>query len=86
MTNRTILDSDLKEILSKVEGRYHVRLPRRVLMVDYGEHNDLYIRFKHAEKPTGEPSKDGLVVFFYEERGGRPVAVEVLDLGQLLEE
>ncbi len=85
MTSRTtILDLDLRKILSKLEQRYKVKLPRTVLAVDYGEHNDLYLRFRHVEKPVGEPSKDGLAVFFYEDHGDQAVAVEILDLGQPL--
>jgi hypothetical protein len=86
MTSKTtILDLDLRKILSRVEQRYEVTLPRTVQAVDYGEHDDLYIRFRHAEKPVGEPSKDGLAVFFYEEHGGQTVAIEILDLSRLLQ-
>ena len=86
MTSRTtILDLDLRKILSIVEQRYKVKLPRSVLAVDYGEHNDLYIRFRHVEKPVGEPSKDGLVVFFYEDHGNQMVSVEILYLTELME-
>jgi len=60
MTSRTILDLDLRKILSKVERKYKVKLPRGVLAVDYGERNDFYIRFKHVEKPVGETTEDGL--------------------------
>ena len=81
--SRTILDLDLKKILSKVESRYGVSVPREVLAVDYGERGDLYIRFKHVEKPVGAPTDDGLAVFFYEEEGTRPVAVEIMDLNRL---
>ena len=83
--SRTILDLDLKMILSKVESRYGVSLPRGVLAVDYGERGDLYIRFKHVEKPVGEPTDDGLAVLFYEEDGTRPVAVETMDLDRLMQ-
>jgi hypothetical protein len=86
MTSRTtILDLDLRKILSKLEQRYEVKLPRTVLAVDYGEHNDLYIRFRHVERPVGEPSNDGLVVFFYEDHGDHAVAVEILELSQLFQ-
>jgi hypothetical protein len=86
MTSRTtILDLDLRKILSKLEQRYKVKLPRTVLAVDYGEHDDLYLRFRHVEKPVGEPSEDGFAVFFYEDHGDQVVAVEILDLSQLLQ-
>ena len=87
MTSRTILDLDLKKILSKREKRYKIRLPRNVLAVDYGERGDLYIRFRHIERPVGEPTKDGLAVLFYDEESyDQAVAVEVLDLTRLMRE
>jgi hypothetical protein len=93
MTSRTILDLDLKKILSKIEKKYRVKLSRNVQAVDYGSERrsggDLYIRFRHVEKPVGEPTEDGLVVLFYDERedhgsGDQAVAVEVLDLNRLM--
>ena len=81
----SILDLDLKKILSKVESRHGVAFPREVLAVDYGERGDLSIGFKHVEKPVGEPTDDGLAVFFYEEDGNRPVAVEIMDLDRILQ-
>ncbi len=86
MTSRTILDLDLRKILSRLERRYRIKLPRNVQAVDYGERaGDLYIRFRHIERPVGEPTEDGLAVFFYEENGGnQAVAVEVLDLTRLM--
>lgn len=84
MTSRTILDLDLKKVLSKLELRYKLKLPRVVLAVDYGERGDLYIRFKHVDRPVGEPAEDGLAILFYEDGSDRPVAVEILDLRPFL--
>jgi hypothetical protein len=56
-----------------------VKLPKNVIALDYGTKGDLYIRFKHADNPVGEPMKDGLAIFFYE-NGRRIVAVEIMDL------
>ena len=78
---RTILDIDLKKVIKKVENRYKVKLPRKVIAVDYAEDGDLYIRFKHVEKPIGEPSNDSNVIFFYS-NGGGIVALEIRDLKQ----
>lgn len=86
MTSRTILDLDLRKILSRIEQAYGVRLPKGVLAVDYGERNDLYIRFRHVEKPVGEPTDDGLLIFFYDDHGGGAVGVEILDLSRLLQD
>ena len=56
-----------------------MNLPRKVVAVDFGSRGDLYVRFKHAPKPVGEVTEDGLAVFFYEDGDG-PVAVELLDI------
>jgi len=75
----------LRRILARVEERYHVKLPRTVLAVDYGDRGDLYLRFKHVKKPIGEPNEDGLVIFFYEGNRSTIVAVEILDLAELVQ-
>jgi len=69
-----------------VERKYKVKLPKGVLAVDYGERNDLYIRFRHVEKPLGEPTEDGLLIFFYDNHGDGAVGVEILDLSLLMHE
>jgi hypothetical protein len=51
-------------------------------MVDYGERDDLYIRFKHAQNPLGRESDDSRVVFFYDD--GRIVGLEILHLEYFL--
>ncbi len=68
----------MKSILKKIESRYKVRLPKKVVMVDYGERDDLYIRFKIVRKPIGEPSDDSRVIFFYDD--GKIVGLEILHL------
>lgn len=78
----TLLDLDISGILEKVEKQYNVRLPRRVIALDYGTKGDLYIRFEFVDKPIGEPSEDGLVIFFYKEGDGI-VAVEIMDVTKL---
>ena len=80
---KTILDIDLKKVIKKVENRYKVKLPRKVIAVDYSEEGDLYIRFKHVEKPIGEPSNDFNVIFFYG-NGNGIVALEIRDLKQFV--
>ena len=55
-----------------------VTLSRKVVAVDFGSKGDLYVRFKDASRPVGEPSDDGFVVFFYDD-GGSPVGLEMLD-------
>ncbi|MEM2759761.1 MAG: hypothetical protein QXU32_07810 [Nitrososphaerales archaeon] len=43
----------------------------------------MYIRFKHVDKPIGEPSKDSNVIFFYS-NGNDIVALEIRDLRQFI--
>jgi len=62
---------------------YHIKLPRKVITLDYGKRGDLYIRFKYVEKPIGEPTKDGLVIFFYEDSRDI-IAVEILDVKEIV--
>jgi len=75
----TILELDLRKILAQVQAKYGVKLPRKVVAVDFGPKGDLYVRFKHASKPIGDATNDGLVVFFYED-GDSLVALELLDI------
>ncbi len=49
-----------------------------MLGVDFNPEGDLYVRFKHVDKPVGEASKDGLGVFYYED--GDAIVIELLDL------
>ncbi|MCP8313493.1 MAG: hypothetical protein H3Z53_03860 [archaeon] len=73
---------NIKKILSRIEERYHIKLPRRVIALDYGKRGDLYIRFKYVEKPVGEPTKDGLAILFYEDKD--IVGVEILHLKEMV--
>jgi hypothetical protein len=65
--------------LAKVEAKYGVKLPRKVVAVDFGSRGDLYVRFKHVAKPIGEATNDGLAVFFYDDGRSR-VGLELLDV------
>ncbi|XES76357.1 MAG: DUF2283 domain-containing protein [Candidatus Bathyarchaeia archaeon] len=60
-----------------------MKLPRRVITIDYGEDvGDLYIRFKTAKDTEGETTTDGKVIVHYDKQG-KVAAVEILDLSQL---
>ena len=83
MIPETILDLDVSGILEKIEKRYRLRLPRKVVALDYGRKGDLYIRFEHVDNPIGEPTEDGLVIFFYKGDSDELVAVEIMDVIQL---
>jgi len=73
----------LQKILAKVEAKYGVKLPRKVVAVDFGSKGDLYVRFKHVAKPIGEATNDGLAVFFYE-NGESLVGLELLDVSSFM--
>jgi len=72
----------LKEVLSRLSRRYELKLPTRVVMVDYDDRDgDLYIRFEQSEHSEGEPTEDGLAIVHYD--GEQIAAVEVLDITKL---
>ena len=67
-------------MLEKVEAKYGLKLPRRVITIDYGEDvGDLFVRFKHAEHTEGEATADGKVIVHYDLKG-RIAAVEITDI------
>ncbi|MBS7649156.1 hypothetical protein KEJ17_05895 [Candidatus Bathyarchaeota archaeon] len=74
---------DIKKILSSIENKYHIKLPRKVIALDYGKRGGLYIRFKYIEKPIGEPTEDGFVIFFYDD-GKDIVALEIVDVEKIV--
>ena len=56
---KTLLDIDVRSVLERVEAKYGVRLPRRVITIDYGgDVGDLFVRFRHAEYAEGEAAED----------------------------
>jgi len=62
------------------ERKYGLKLPRKVIMVDYGDDvGDLYIKFKHAKHTEGEPTDDGQIIIHYDENEDI-AAIEILDI------
>jgi len=50
----------VRKVLERVEKRYGLKLPRKVVTVDYGcDVGDLFVRFRHVERMEGEPTEDG---------------------------
>jgi hypothetical protein len=46
---KTLLDTDIRKVLERVGEKYGVKLPRRVVTVDYGDDvGDLFVRFRHV--------------------------------------
>jgi uncharacterized protein YuzE len=67
-------------VLERVEAKYGVKLPRRVITLDYGEDvGDLFVRFRHAEHTEGDAVGDGKVIIHYD-RKGKIAAVEITDI------
>ena len=79
-SEETLLDIDVRSILEKVEKKYGLKLPRRVITIDFGEDvGDLFVRFRHADSTEGEATEDGKVIVYYD-RKGRIAAVEIIDI------
>jgi hypothetical protein len=52
-----------------MQEKYGLRLPRRVVTLDYGDDvGDLFVRFRHVGHADGEPTGDGRVIVYYDER------------------
>jgi uncharacterized protein YuzE len=57
-----------------------VKLPRKVITIDYGgDIGDLFVRFKHAKTTHGEPTKDGQAIIHYDEKG-EIAAIEIFSI------
>mgnify|MGYP005850420671 CR=1 FL=1 len=70
----------MRSVLEAVEAKYGVKLPRRVITIDYGEDvGDLFVRFRHAEHTEGDTMRDGKVIMHYD-RKGKIAAVEITDI------
>ena len=80
---KTLLDIDIRKVLERVGEKYGVKLPRKVVTVDYGDDvGDLFLRFRHVGHADGEPTKDGRVIVYYDKRGN-VVAVGITDITAL---
>jgi uncharacterized protein YuzE len=67
-------------VLEQLEAKYGVKLPRKVITIDYDDEVcDLYIRFRNADATEGEPTSDGKTIFHYDKKG-KLAAVEITDL------
>ena len=57
-----------------------MKLPRKVITIDYGDDvGDLFIRFKHAKQTEGEPTEDGRIIMHYDEEEDI-AAIEITDI------
>jgi uncharacterized protein YuzE len=79
----TLLDIDVRKVLEIVMEKYGLKLPRKVITVDYGDDvGDLFIRFKHVEYTEGEPTEDGRVIVHYDKKG-KVAAIEITKITTL---
>jgi uncharacterized protein YuzE len=70
-------------MLEQIEAKYDLKLPRKVITIDYDEDiGDLYIRFKNAETTEGEPTNDGKTIIHYDKKG-KIAAIEITDITAL---
>jgi hypothetical protein len=69
--------------LEKVEAKYGVKLPRKVVTIDYSEDvGDLFMRFRHVDRTEGKPTPDGKIMFHYDPKG-KIASIEIMDLTAL---
>ena len=69
--------------MERLERKYGLKLPRKVITIDYGDDvGDLFIRFRHAKHTEGEPTGDGQVIVHYDEKEN-VAAIEILDITTL---
>ena len=70
----------MKKVLERLERKYGLKLPRKVITIDYGDDiGDLFIRFRHAKNTEGEPTEDGYVIVHFDEEKNI-AAIEILDI------
>ena len=70
-------------MLEQIEAKYDLKLPRKVITIDYDEDiGDLYIRFKNADTTEGEPTNDGKAIIHYDKKG-KIAAIEITDITAL---
>jgi hypothetical protein len=79
-----IADIDTRSLIEKVEANYGLKLPRKVIMIDYGEDiGDLYIRFRNVDHTEGEPTPDGKVILHYDPKNNKVAAIEIMNITTL---
>jgi len=78
MAEINLLEIDIKKLISKIEDKYMVNLPKTIKKIYVDEDGEtIYIEFKHSEYKEGEPTKDGEIIFFYNKEN-ELTAMEIL--------
>jgi hypothetical protein len=81
---KSLLEIDVRSVLEKVEAKYGLKLPRKVIMIDFGEDiGDLYIRFKNVDHTEGEPTPDGKIILHHEPKTNKIAAIEIINITTL---
>jgi RNase adaptor protein for sRNA GlmZ degradation len=89
MDVRSLLEIDLKKLLSNIEEKFGMKLPRRVIEVYLdAKHDMLFIRFKETSKTeVGEPLQTkAIVTLFSDEESNEITALEIIRISELLKE
>jgi hypothetical protein len=89
MNVRSLLEIDLKKLLSNIEEKFGMKLPRRVIEVYLdAKHDMLFIRFKETSKTeVGEPLQTkAIVTLFSDEESNEITALEIIRISELLKE
>lgn len=80
---QTLLEINVKGLLQKAARKYTLKLPKKVVMLDYGDDvGDLFIKFRHVKLKEGEPTKDGEAIIHYAE-DGKIAALEIRNITTL---
>jgi RNase adaptor protein for sRNA GlmZ degradation len=85
----SLLEIDLEKLLSNIEEKFGMKLPRRVIEVYLdAKHEMLFIRFKETNKTeVGEPLQTkAIVTLFTEEETNEITALEIIGISELLKE
>jgi hypothetical protein len=85
----SLLEIDLKKLLLSIEGKFSVKLPRRVIEAYLDVDNDmLFIRFKEpSNAEVGEPLETKAIATLFTEEGTNEItALEIIGISELLKE
>jgi len=86
---KSLLEIDLERLLSNIEEKFSMNLPRRVIEVCLNVDNDmLFTRFKEPSKAeVGELLQTkAIVTLFSEEESNEITALEIIGISELLKE
>ncbi len=86
---KSLLEIDLERLLSNIEEKFSMNLPRRVIEVYLDvEYDMLFIRFKEPSKAeVGELLQTkAIVTLFSEEESNEITALEIIGISELLKE